>query len=105
MHYKTSADASEWAPASEEYFSSFRNGIYDEVNHLQLILPIEKSYRDPRIEDDLVVGHAGVDGIYFCFRRGHQGVWAYYGIEDEHVLKAPTLAELVRRWEDGRLVL
>ena len=96
--------ADSWAPACDEYFDNFEQGFYDESNILQLILPADKTSVEAE-RGDFVIGHAGVDGIYFCFREGKTGVFAYYGIDDEHVLVAPNIRELVQGWTEGSLVL
>ena len=96
--------ADRWAPACDEYLENFEHGFYDESNILQLILPADKTTVEAE-RGDLVIGHAGVDGIYFCFREGKTGVYAYYGIEDEHVLVAPSIRELIQKWTDGSLTL
>ncbi len=100
----TRADAAAWRPACDEYFDRFADGIWDEFCQLQLILPREKAEANPA-RGELVVGHAGVDGIHFCCRAGMEGIFAWYGIEGEHVLVAPDLATLVARWRDGSLTL
>ncbi len=91
-----------WKPACNEYFENYAGGIYDEEAYLQLILPRDKLEIDDE-RGDLIVGHAGIDGIYFCFREGRGGIWSYYGIDHEHVLKATTLKDLVDGWKDGTL--
>ena len=97
-------DAAAWSPACDAYFARFASGVYDTFNHLQLILPADRAYV---VADrgDLVIGHAGVDGIEFCFRKGMPGVHAWYGIECEHRLVARDLDDLLRRWNDRSLTL
>jgi hypothetical protein len=51
----------------------------------------------------LVVGRPGVDAIEFGYRKGLRGLWAYYPIDQEFVLMAPTVTELVEGWLSGRL--
>lgn len=91
-------DAIHWTPQCHEYFSTFSKGVYDEASCMQVILPAQDVHISPEEPNDLVIGHAGVDGIYFCFRAGEVGVWAYHGIEKRHTLLAETLAEFVLGW-------
>lgn len=100
----TRAEAAPWSPACDAYFDRYASGVYDEFNHLQLILPAERAYivADRR---DLVVGHAGVDGIEFCFRPGMSGIYAWYGIDAEHRLVTEDLDALLSAWKDLSLKL
>ncbi|MHA3978697.1 hypothetical protein ACW9UR_13515 [Halovulum sp. GXIMD14794] len=100
----TRAEAAPWSPASDCYFECYADGVYDTFNHLHLILPADRAYVVAE-RGDLVVGHAGVDGIEFCFRRGIPGVFAWYGIEAEHRLVAEDLDALLRCWNDRTIKL
>jgi hypothetical protein len=93
-----------WAPACREYFRNFAEGRFDTACELWFILPRARISIDAE-RDALVVGSAGGDGIHFCFRRGHSGVWAYYPITEDWVLKTDSLAELESGWLDGSLVV
>ncbi len=97
-------DAERWAPASDEYFEHYAQGLYDEAAYLQFILPVDQ-LRIEAARGDLIIGHAGVDGIYFCFRAGRDGVYAYYGIEDRHRLVAPDIGALIKGWYDGSITV
>lgn len=99
----TATDAIRWTPQCHEYFSTFSQGVYDEASYMQVILPAQDVYISPAEPKDLVIGHAGADGIYFCFRAEVAGVWAYYGIEKHHMLLAETLAEFVSGWLNGAI--
>jgi hypothetical protein len=103
MKTVTATDAMRWTPQCNEYFSAFSEGVFDEASYMQVILPAQDVHISPDEPNDLVIGHAGVDGIYFCFRAGMAGVWAYYGIEQSHTLLAETLAEFVPRWLNGAI--
>ena len=100
----TQESANRWAPASDEYFEKFQDGVYDAESYLWIVLPVQDIH-ESKDHPDLIVGYAGVDGICFCFREGKSGLWAWYGIADEHVLLAPTLEGLVAGWTDGTIVL
>ena len=97
----TATDAMRWTPQCHEYFSTFSQGVYDEASYMQVILPAQDVYISPDEPNDLVIGHAGADGIYFCFRAGVAGVWAYHGMQKHHMLLAETLAEFVSGWLNG----
>lgn len=93
-----------WRPACDEYFEHFSAGIYDEEAHLQVIVPADEIEVDEQ-KGDMIIGRAGVDGIYFCLREQRLGVFAYYGIDDEHVLVADDIRSLMDAWTDGTLTL
>ena len=99
----TAADVIRWTPQWHEYFSTFSKGVYDEASYLQVILPAEDLHISADEPNDLVIGYAGIDGIYFCFRAGMTGVWAYYRIEKSPTLLAETLAEFVQDWFNGKI--
>jgi hypothetical protein len=98
MRIGTAEEAARWAPACLEYFAHFSDGVYSEAAYLQVLLPETEVHVSPEVPDDLVIGHAGSDGIYFCFRAGMVGVWAYYGIDGEHKLLAHSLKFFVTGW-------
>jgi hypothetical protein len=87
-----------------EYFKDFQAGRYDADARLWFILPANEIRIDSELEA-LIVGRPGVDGIDFCFRAGHPGVWAFYPILGEWVAISPTLRDLEDRWTDGSLIL
>jgi hypothetical protein len=85
-----------------EYFRDFQAGRYDPVAQLWFILPAQQLQVDSEREA-LVVGRPGVDGIDFCYRAGHPGIWAYYPILREWVAVSPTLKGLEDQWNKGLL--
>jgi hypothetical protein len=89
----------------EEYLSEkYRGGFYHARSFLQLVLPVGDAY----IGEDrtfLVIGHAGSDGIEFCYRLGIQGIWAYYPIDQDFELKANTIQDLVAGWCSDSITL
>lgn len=91
-----------WSPSCDEYFEKFGAGRFDERAQLWFITPIEKSSID-RQRGAFVVGHAGVDGIEFCFRAGQRGIWAYYPQEERWTLLAQDLGDLERGWLSGAI--
>lgn len=94
----------EWMPAVGEYFTHYAAGVWDAGAYLQIILPSDKAYI---VEDrsDLVIGHAGVDGIEFCLRQGQMGVFAWYGIDAAHLWLAPDIRSLLAGWKDGSITV
>ena len=87
-----------------EYASGeFSNGYYDKLSHLQLILPLSEASIGEG--GQLVIGYAGTDGIEFCYREHHHGVWAYYPIDKEFVLKANSLVELVKGYLNSSILV
>lgn len=104
MRGASELDVQRWRPACNEYLALFAAGLFDEFNQIQLIVPASELEIDSEY-GDLVIGRPGVDGIHFCFRAGHEGVFAYYPIDDEHVRVAASIADLVRDWTSGSLRL
>ena len=51
----------------------------------------------------LRIGGPGVDRIEFGLLRGREGVFAYYPIEGEYVLKAASATELIAGWLGGTI--
>ncbi|MBT8456016.1 MAG: hypothetical protein HKO95_06745 [Rhodobacteraceae bacterium] len=98
------AEASRWKPDCDAYFEKYQDGLFDDFNQIQFVLAVEDLHANPN-KGELIFGFAGVDGIFFCFLEGKPGVWAYYGIEDEHVLIAPTISDFVAKWEKREIVL
>lgn len=87
----------------EEYVTgNYSKGYYDEYSCIQLILPVNDAVIS---RGHLVVGYAGVDGIEFCFRAEHLGIWAYYPYENNYELKASTLAAFVDGWLNGKVTV
>ncbi len=79
-------------------------GYYSEFDFLNFIEPKE-SWILYRKRGFLHFGHAGIDGIEFGLRKGEQGIWAYYPIEDTYEKKADTVVELIERWKKGDVIL
>ncbi|MVF14841.1 hypothetical protein FT643_22145 [Ketobacter sp. MCCC 1A13808] len=87
----------------EEYArGEYAKGYYDKESYLQLVLPINEAYVS-RENTHLVVGHAGADGIEFCYRERQPGIWAYYPIDNDYELKAINIASLVAGWRSGEI--
>ena len=86
--------ASEWATT----------GFWCEKSRLLVIVPALEVEELPQVSL-LAVGRAGVDGILFGYRLGMSGLWAFYPIEQEFVLVAASVTELVKKWIDGPLNL
>jgi hypothetical protein len=92
--------------ACDDYFASewAERGCWDEPAQLMLISPAHEVAERPDLSL-LVVGRPGVDGILFGYRAGHPGLWAYYPIDREFVLMAPSLADLVEGWRSRKLTV
>lgn len=98
------AEASRWEPDCGAYFEEYQDGLFDDFNQIQFVLSSENLLANIE-KGELIFGYAGVDGIFFCFLEGKPGIWAYYGIDDEYVLIAPSLSEFVSKWKRGKIVL
>jgi len=98
------AEANRWEPDCGAYFENYRSGLFDDYNQIQFVVSSDDLMADPE-KGELIFGFAGVDGIFFCFREGKPGVWAYYGIDDDYVLIAPDISDFVTKWENREIVL
>ena len=45
------------------------------------------------------------DGIGFGYRRGEDGIWAYYPMEDTYKYLAPTVARFLDDWFAEKLTV
>jgi hypothetical protein len=79
-------------------------GCYSPTDQYWIIRP-RVEYRYDAERDWLFIGGPGVDGIEFGVLRGRKGVFAYYPIEDDYVLKAASAAELFRDWLTGKVTV
>ncbi len=99
----TSIASNDW-PEAAEYFASFSDGRWDEAGKYGFIY----SRQQARISKDgerLYIGRAGVDGIEFVFRRGSPGIWAYYPIDGDYMLKADTMTSFEEGWRAGEITV
>ncbi len=87
-----------------DYFADgwAEKGHYDEKTHSWVVSPLSELQPDQRM-GFFAVGSSGTDGIQFCYRYGHHGIWAYYPITGEFTLLAPTLAAFVEGWCSGTI--
>jgi hypothetical protein len=79
-------------------------GVWDEFSILWLILPAREVTERFNI-NFLVIGRPGVDGIEFGYRANFDGIWAYYPIENNFVLLAPTLATFLEGWRSQKITV
>jgi hypothetical protein len=63
-----------------EYLSKYEDGYYHNESYLQVVLPVAEASIDST-HNHLVIGHAGTDGIEFCYRIHEPGIWAFYPAE------------------------
>lgn len=85
-----------------EYYLNYSNGYYDKSNYLQLLLPYADSYLNSEC-NHLVIGHAGVDGIEFCYRKNLSDIWVYYPIEMNYDKVANNIESLINNWLNGTI--
>ena len=87
-----------------EYLSKYENGFYHDDSYLKVILPLTEASIDP-IHNHLVVGHAGVDSIEFCYRINQPGIWAFYPIDNEFEKLAESIGQLIEGWLNGTITV
>lgn len=89
-----------------DYFADgwAEKGFYDEVAHYWVIEPMRELSAERR-NKFFAVGGPGVDGIRFCYRYGHDGLWAFYPITQEFLAVAKSVNELVEKWLTGELTV
>ena len=80
------------------------DGFYSTVEQYWTIRPPSEWEHDPD-RSWLCLGGPGVDGIEFGVRKNTPGVFAYYPIDDDYVLKADSVPELIRGWRDGTITV
>ena len=89
-----------------DYFDSeqFTRGVWRESEQLQLIVATDEVVERTDL-GFLVVGRPGVDGIEFGYRKGHDGIWAYYPISGEFASIAPSVGTLIEGWFKGSITV
>jgi hypothetical protein len=89
-----------------DYFASdkFVRGVWDESSQLWVIVAADEIVERPELEF-LVIGRPGCDGIEFGYRKGHDGLWAYYPIGREFTSVAPSISTLVEGWRAGSITV
>ncbi len=87
-----------------DYFSSenFTRGVWSESEQLHLIVSADAVTERPDLEF-LVVGRPGVDGIEFGYRKGYDGIWAYYPIRGGFSNVASNVSALIEGWLAGSI--
>lgn len=96
-----SIDPSEW-PMAADYFASHTDGREDTHAHLRFIYErAELAISEDK--DALFIGRAGADSIQFAYRKGQDGIWVHYPMEDRWQWIAKDIASLERGWLDRTL--
>jgi hypothetical protein len=82
-----------------DYFASdtYSHGVWDKSSHIWVIVGFGEVVEHSELEF-LVIGRPGCDGIEFGYRKRHDGLWAYYPIDREFKLVAPSISALVEGW-------
>jgi hypothetical protein len=90
--------------ACDEYFRKgwSVSGHFDEPSQCLVIVPLENAYEDAE-HDFFAIGRSGCGGIDFGYRKGEEGLWAYYPIGQEFKFMSSTVAELIEGWCSGQL--
>ena len=87
-----------------EYFHSeqFIKGIWDSQSQLWFLVSEPEVVEKPEL-DFLVIGRPGVGGIEFGYRKGLDGIWTYYPLENKFVPVAPNIVALLDGWFSGHI--
>jgi hypothetical protein len=72
-------------------------GHYSQHEQYWTVRP-RSEYRYDSKRGWLCIGGPGTDGIEFGLLQGRKGVFAYYPISGEYVLKASTVTDLINGW-------
>lgn len=90
----------------EDYFQSpfSEHGYWNEPGQNWDILEARQIYEDTELQM-LVIGHPGVDGIVWGYRRGQIGIWTWNPIAGEFCWLAPTAEMMIQDWVSGRIAL
>ena len=75
---------------------------FHEPSQTFVISTADQVYEEPE-SDFLAIGRSGGDGIDFGYRKGIDGLWAFYPIERDFKLMAKSVAELAEAWCAGKL--
>ena len=91
-------------PADFDVLGAPVEGFYSELEQYWTIRPqAEWVYHPDR--QWLCLGGPGVDGIEFGVQKGVAGVFAYYPLEGDCLLKADSVPELIRGWCEGTITV
>ena len=80
------------------------DGYYSPTEQYWLVRPKD----DWAVRDNgrwLEIGGPGVDGISWALKRGENGVFAYYPIENLFLWKAKDVESLLVGWRDGDITV
>lgn len=77
-------------------------GCYSPAERYWTILP-RAEYRYDAERGWLCIGGPGVGGIEFGVLRDRKGVFAYYPIDNEYLLKAASATDLFTGWWSGEI--
>jgi hypothetical protein len=77
-------------------------GYYDKTSQFWILIKKDEWHIDSE-RNFMVVGGPGVDGIEFGIRKGLEGIWAYYPIDDEYIKVTKSADELIEGWNSGKI--
>jgi hypothetical protein len=89
-----------------DYFGSDElvGGVWDDAAQLWLIFPAAE-LTEQQERRFLVVGRPGVGGIEFGYRADQDGFWAYYPIDRDFSLLAPSARSFLDGWRSGQITV
>lgn len=89
----------------DEYFRDgwFERGRIGQRSQTWVVIPYDQAYEDTEA-GFLAIGRSG-EGVDFEYRKGIEGLWAYYPIECRFKLMAETVAELAEGWCANQLTV
>lgn len=90
---------------SDYFLSPFsESGWWDSEGQCWYIEPAGRIYED-EARAFLILGRPGVDGIEWGYRKGYQGIWAYYPIDNDFVFLSNSVSELREGYLSGRITV
>jgi hypothetical protein len=96
-----------WQPYNcDDYYRSqlAQTGWWEPLAQCWYLERAEGVYED-EARQFLVIGRPGVDGIEWGYRRGLDGIWAHYPIENTFIRVAASADELRSGYADGSVTI
>ncbi len=79
---------------------------YCEDSFIDVVLPLDE-WRLDETQEWINIGGPGVDGIEFRIKSDNlsETVYAFYPIENEHIIIADSIDDLILKWKENSIRL